>query len=902
MKSPSRTVVTSRLPAQRDVLICGDLTKNRVSRILRGFTYFGFAALALPSFHLSAADAPRTRVSLDADWRFQRDDPADSNGVLDFKKVEKFDMISGSELVKTGTVTTANPGDNPGGDIAYAKPDFDDGAWRKLNVPHDWAIEGPFIQDLPGGSGKRPWAGIGWYRRHFNIPAGATASKKYFVDFDGAMSYSMVWLNGHFVGGWPFGYASFEIDLSPYLKDGDNVLSVRLENPPDSSRWYPGAGIFRNVWLVSTEATHIAHWGVYLTTPKVDDSSATVQIQVRVQNAGGAGAKLVTQIFHADADGKAEGAAIATSAVAAIPQAGDNTIKESPIQLPSPTLWSPEKPNLYVAVTSVSDGKKIVDSCDTTFGVRTIRFDKDQGFFLNGKHVKLNGVCDHQDLGALGDAINVRALQRQIELLKEMGCNAIRTSHNPPAPELLDLCDKMGMVVMDEFADCWRIGKTPNDYNLDFEDWHEKDLRGLIRRDEDHPCVILWSIGNEIPGKTQPAGIQTAHMLADIAHDEDPTRPVTSACDDTRGGYDGYQNAMDVFGYNYKPFEYARFHTANPDIPLFGSETASCISTRGEYVFPVSNNKADGKSDFQVSSYDLYAPRWATPPDAEFEGQDRNPNVCGEFVWTGFDYIGEPTPYDGDTNKPLKFTNAAEKAKADEELKDNGRIQVPSRSSYFGILDLAGFKKDRFYIYQARWRPDYPMAHILPHWTWPDRVGQVTPVHVYTSGDEAELFLNGKSLGRKKKGQYEYRLRWDDVVYEPGELKVIAYKNGQKWAEDTVKTAGPAAKLSLHADRSRIKADGQDLSYVTVKIADKAGLMVPQAGNLVQFDVAGPADIIGVNNGDPTDHDPFQDTQVKAFNGLALVILRSKPGQSGEVTLHAKSDGLAAAEVPVECR
>jgi len=857
------------------------------------------AALALPTFCVQAENSPRERISLDADWRFQKGDPDEAKGKLDFRKVKDFDKPTGSDLVKTGTVSEMKPDENAGADEPYSRPGFDDSGWRQLNVPHDWAIEGPFRQDLPGSTGKLPWAGIGWYRKHFQVP-GDAKSKRYFVDFDGAMSYSMVWLNGKFVGGWPFGYASWELDLTPYIQAGDNVLAVRLENPPESSRWYPGAGIYRNVWLVSTEPTHIAHWGVFVTTPTVEETSATVKVAVRVQNAASSGVNVVTQIFEAGADGQPMGAAIGATKLAAAGQSGDNLIQETPVEVPNPKLWSIETPDLYVAVTSVLENNKVVDRCKTTFGIRTTKFDKDEGFFLNGKHVKLNGVCDHQDLGALGDAINVRALQRQLEILKEMGCNAIRTSHNPPAPELLDLCDRMGMVVMDEFADCWKIGKTQNAYSVVFEDWHEKDLRALIRRDRNHPCVIMWSVGNEIPEQRSPEGLVTAAELVSIAHDEDPTRPATSACDNPASGFNGYQKTMDVFGYNYKPMLYAKFHAANPDKPLYGSETASTISSRGEYFFPVSDNQADGKSDFQVSSYDLYAPRWATIPDTEFKAQDQDSYVMGEFVWTGFDYIGEPTPYDSDTSNLLNYHNPAERAKAEEELKTLGKIQVPSRSSYFGIIDLAGFKKDRFYLYQSKWRPELPMAHILPHWNWPDRVGQVTPVHVYTSGDEAELFLNGKSLGRKKKGPYEYRLRWNDVVYEPGELKVIAYKNGQKWAEDVMKTTGPASQLTLQADRTKIKADGQDLSYVTVKIADQSGLMVPQTSHLVRFDVSGPAEIIAVDNGDPTSHDPFQAKQVKAFNGLALVILRSKAGTPGAVTLHASSEGLTGADLPLQ--
>jgi hypothetical protein len=428
------------------------------------------------------------------------------------------------------------------------------------------------------------------------------------------------------------------------------------------------------------------------------------------------------------------------------------------------------------------------------------------------------------------------------------------------------------MLVMDESFDCWMTGKRPNDYHLLFADWHEKDLRALVRRDRNHPSVILWSIGNEIPEQKQPEGWRLAQHLAGIVREEDRTRPITAAYNDVESGYNGFETAVDVLGYNYKPGEYGKFRQSRPLQPLFGSETASTISSRGEYAFPVVDDQAQGQTaDHQMSSYDLYAPRWATPPDAEFKGHEENPFVAGEFVWTGWDYLGEPTPY--------------------------GHPDDTARSSYFGIIDLAGFKKDRFYLYQAHWRPDLPMAHLLPHWTWPERVGQVTPVHVYTSGDEAELFLNGRSLGRKKKGPLEYRLRWDDVVYQPGELRVVAYKDGKKWAEDVERTAGPAAKLSLQADRRVLAADGRDLAFVTVTIADRRGVPAPRAKNHVKFSLTGPGEIAAVDDGDPTSFEPFQASEHDAFNGLVLGVVRTKPGQAGAITVRAQSDGLAAGEI-----
>jgi beta-galactosidase len=566
------------------------------------------------------------------------------------------------------------------------------------------------------------------------------------------------------------------------------------------------------------------------------------------------------------------------------------------VQIANPKLWDTKNPNLYTAITTIEQNGKIVDQYETVFGIRTVKFDADKGFFLNGEHVKLNGVCDHHDLGALGTAINTRALQRQIEILKEMGDNAIRTSHNPPAPELLELCDRMGMLVMDEAFDTWSRTKNRNDYGRLYADWHEKDLRALVRRDRNHPSVIIWSTGNEIGEQDlRRDGDKISEHLREIVHEEDPSRLVTANCNFPQAGFNGFQKTLDVMGFSYKPHLYARFHKESPTIPEVGSETASCISSRGEYFFPVSNNKDHGKADFQMSSYDLYAPPWATTPDTEFKGQDENPCNAGEFVWTGFDYIGEPTPYNNDVTNLLNFSDPKDKEKMEKELKELGKIKVPSRSSYFGIIDLAGFKKDRFYLYQARWRPDLPMVHILPHWNWPERVGEVTPVHVYTSGDEAELFLNGKSLGKKKKGQYEYRLRWDDVKYEPGQLKAVAYKDGKQWAEAVTKTTGPAAKLTLQPDRKELQADGSDLSFVTVSVADKEGLMVPRSKNRIKFAIEGPGEIVAVDNGDATCHESFQSKEYNAFNGLCLVIVRTKAGQSGAITLKAQSDGLEGA-------
>jgi beta-galactosidase len=574
----------------------------------------------------------------------------------------------------------------------------------------------------------------------------------------------------------------------------------------------------------------------------------------------------------------------------------------------NPKLWSVEKPNRYVAVTTIEQGGKVVDSYETTFGIRTLKFDPDKGFFLNGERLQINGVCNHHDLGALGTAINRRALERQLEILREMGCNAIRTSHNPPAPELLDLADELGFIVMDETFDTWRQPKRrdpnrqPLDYARLFADWHEQDTRMLVRRDRNHPSVFMWSVGNEVAEQGQGEdGAAVVRELVRIVKEEDPTRPTTAAQNNARAG-SPFAAALDGMGLNYQGSrlpnpQYPAFKQSFPDRFVYGSETASTISSRGEYVFPVTTNQygvisgggggrrgggAGGPppgqdvAHHQMSSYDLYFPSWATSPDMEFAAQDRWQYVGGEFVWTGFDYIGEPTPWGGGND--------------------------PSRSSYFGIIDLAGFPKDRFYIYQARWRPNHPMAHLLPHWNWPERIGQATPVHVYTSGDEAELFLNGKSQGRRKKEQFQYRLRWDEVVYQPGELKVVAYRKGKQWATDVMKTTGLATRLLLKADRDQIRADGWDLSFVTATVADKDGLLVPRSTNPITFSVEGPGEIVATDNGDATSFESFQSPDRKAFNGLALVIVRAKAGQTGRITLKAQSEGLRGQELRLRAR
>ncbi|HTQ51916.1 MAG TPA: beta-galactosidase GalB [Candidatus Acidoferrales bacterium] len=867
----------------------------------------------------------REKISIDDGWRFIKGDPtncavsllydirrtqalhrfdaeADGNPALGQSStlaestnptavIKQWILPTGNEFIKDPSQRFVRPDGNLGNGVAYVLPDFDDRSWQRVNLPHDWAIAGPFTHSGGGGMGRLPTAGVGWYRKQLDIPA-ADTGKMIYLDVDGAMSYAVVWLNGRLVGGWPYGYASWRVDLTPYVNPGGtNELAIRLDNPPDSSRWYPGAGIYRNVWLVKTAPVHVGHWGTYITTPMVSSSSATVDLKVTVDNDLKQDAKVSvsTLIFPLNADGEQTGAAVAEMATLTLSiPAGSSAVAAGATTVADPKLWGPppqQHPNRYVAITTLKQGDKVVDVYETPFGIRAIRFDPSEGFFINGEHIPLNGVCDHHDLGALGAAVNYRALQRQLEMLSDMGCNAIRTSHNPPAPELLELADNMGFLVMDEMFDCWQRDKTPNDYHLLFDDWHEPDLRAQIRRDRNSPSVIMWSIGNEVGEQfTGTNGAALARQLCHLVHDEDPTRPTTSAMNWSRPT-DPLPRVLDIIGLNYQGAgirgasgKYPAFHQQFPDKFIFGSETADAMSSRGVYVFPVTTNNSaavgpnsgEDRMHHQVSAYELYAAPFGSSADKVFASQEKNPYVGGEFVWTGWDYLGEPTPFDS------------------------------SRSSYSGIMDLAGFKKDRFYLYQAHWRPDYPMAHILPHWTWPERIGQVTPVHVFTSGDEGELFLNGKSLGRKAKGPYEYRLRWDDVVYEPGTLKVVAYKDGKVWATDEVKTAGAPAALKLAPDRSTIGADGKDLSFITVTVTDLHGLMAPRADNRIHFQIAGPGEIVATDNGDPTDFESFPSHDRQAFNGLCLVIIRGRPGQPGTIHLTAKADGLKLGTVSIK--
>ncbi len=889
-------------------------------------------ALPLPDVASRAAPAARERISINEGWSFFKYATIDQADDLtydvrpDVRHVEKereadarptraLSVEAQQPVLKPWILPTGNafiadparrhvrPAGHPGSDFPFVQQGFDDGGWQRVNLPHDWAVQGPFLEgpdaEVGGGMGRLPSHGVAWYRKALDVPA-SDAGRSIFLEIDGAMSYAMVWLNGSLVGGWPYGYSSWQVDLTPFVLPGArNQLAIRLDNPPNSSRWYPGAGLYRNVWLTKVHRVHVAQWGTFVTASDVSASSARIELELTIDNDSERddAVEAVTQVFALDERGQRAGAAVARFEPLRTPVAAGGSAKvKAAVTLERPRLWGPppsQTPHLYVAVTTLQQGGKLIDEYETRFGVRSLRFDPSRGVLVNDEHIYIQGVNQHHDLGALGAAWNTRAAERQLELLRELGCNAIRMAHNPPAPELLELTDRMGFLVIDESFDVWALKKPPLDFHLIFPEWHEQDMRALVRRDRNHPSVIAWSIGNEVGEQyTGDEGAAIARRLHDITKEQDPTRPTTTsmnfakpdmplprATDFISLNYQG-EGIRDAPGYAHlqgirtSPL-YPAFREAFPDKLIVSSENAAAVSSRGAYLFPVAEGVSapveDGRGGDpnarQVSSYELYTAPFGSSADKVLGSLARHPYVAGGFVWSGWDYLGEPTPY------------------------------YLSRSSYFGVIDLAGFKKDRFYLYQAHWRPELPMAHILPHWTWPDRVGEITPVHVFTSGDEAELFLEGRSLGRKRKGPYEYRLRWDDVRYSPGELKVVAYKDGKRWAEDVAQTTSEPHALSLAADRDVIRADGMDLSFVTLRVADARGRTAPEASSAIQFRISGPGELLATDNGDPTDLTPFPSRERRAFHGLCLAIVRSVAGQPGTIELRATSAGLGAASV-----
>lgn len=785
------------------------------------------------------------------------------------------------------TVTTLKEG----WEFTKGRPDATT-SWEKVRVPHDWAIYGPFdrANDLQtvaveqngetektektGRTGGLPFIGQGTYRTVFEVPD--TANRNITIIFDGAMSNAHVIVNGKEVAYWPYGYNSFYVDVTDAVIPGDNNVIVELENFERASRWYPGAGLYRNVHVVNTDKVHIPTWGTYVTTPYVSSEKASVKMEIEISGTK-KGDKLgvTTEILSP------EGKIVATNNAPFIAQ-GQNHFQNFLIS--QPELWSPENPRLYTARTKIEKNGKIVDCYDTRFGIRKLEYIPEQGFFLNGKATKFKGVCNHHDLGPLGAAVNKSALRHQVELMKDMGANAIRTSHNMPAPELVELCDELGMMLMVEPFDDWSFRpKSPNGYGAFFNEWATDDVTNMVKHYRNNPSVVMWSIGNEVPSQWGPDGVAELTMLQDLVKKLDATRPVTCGMDQIGTVLDnGFAASLDIPGFNYKPQYYNKAFEMLPQKMILGSETASTVSSRGVYHFPVSFEKEHNSvlhPDHQSSSYDNETCDWSNTPDIDFY-MDEQPWVLGQFVWTGFDYLGEPSPYDTDA--------------------------WPSHSSVFGIVDLASLPKDRYYLYRSVWNTEDSTLHILPHWNWKGREGQVTPIFVYTSYPKAELFINGKSQGIREKNdstlQTRYRLMWNETKYEPGEVKVVAYDAvGNKTAEKFLRTAGKPHHLVLTSNRKSLVADGEDLAYITVQVADKNGNIIPTDNRTVNFSVSGAGTFEATANGDPTSLMPFQNPKMNLFSGAATAIVRSAD-KEGEIKFTASTKGVKPATLSLQVK
>ena len=904
-------------------------------------------------------------------------------------------------------------GDTPGAEAAG----FDDSGWEAVRLPHDWAISGPFNPAENGYAAKLPWKGVGWYRKKFTLDKGESDRRVYF-DFDGVMAFPQVYVNGRLAGEWDYGYMSFRVDATEFVRFGErNVIAVRADTRRHGTRWYPGAGIYRKVTMTVCEPVHIAHWGTFVSTPEVGGEAATVRVRSAIENHLDRQSEVGIEVVLFDPDGRA---AVSGGQQGAIPGGGIREFEQR-LAVKKPQRWDITSPRLYTARTIVWIGDKVTDTDVTTFGIRTFGFTADDGFYLNGRRVQLYGVNLHHDQGPLGAAFYRRAMERQLEIMKDMGVNALRTSHNPTSPEMLELCDRMGIVVWDECFDKWN-STSDRERGVDLVEHNTKQLRNFVMRDRNHPSVVVWSIGNEIADiEKNDSGVadEQVRRLGEFVRQHDPTRPVGMGCFIPSAVGTGVLGTLDLTGWNYAR-RYAPYRSRYPDKPIIYSESASALSTRGFYELPLPKGRTQYSKKFQVDSYDLNSAQWSDIADAEFQLMEDDRFVAGEFVWTGFDYLGEPTPFSRE-----------------------------ARSSYFGIVDLCGIPKDRFYLYRSYWRPDVMTVHILPHWNWPERLGKNVPVFVYTNGDSAELFINGKSLGRRSKTserdkpvnfaegkpatagseesdkgnkaacandgnsgtrwcasddsagqwwqvdlgearqigyldvefekearnyQYEiqvstdgasrrtvvtkanwtgddshaghelntearyvrieltrlgrgawasirefgvyaekiessyysvvdkYRLRWLDVVYEPGELKAVAYRDGKAIGQAVMRTAEESAAIRLTSDRKELSATGEDLCYVLVEAVDQKGTLCPLAENLISFEVSGPAEIAAVGNGNPLSLEPFQAAGRKLFYGKAMLILRTKEGQGGKVRVRAESDGLQAWETTLQCR
>ncbi len=806
--------------------------------MLKRKTYLITTVFILFVFFATAQEKARTKIDFDKDWKFKLDSTQQ-----------------------------------------YHEQNINDANWRTLNLPHDWSIEGTFSKDNPAtpGGGALP-GGIGWYRKTFTIPS-TEKNKIVLIDFDGVYRNSEVWINGHSLGVRPNGYISFQYDLTPYLNYGNqpNVIAVKVDNSKQpNSRWYSGSGIYRNVWLVTTNKIHVDHWGTFITTPTVSDKETTVNVLTKVANVAGSAEPITITTTLYDASGKAVAQSSITLGAADKESKAQQTLKVS-----NPKLWSIDEPYLYKAVSQIKSGTQILDTYETPFGIRYFNFDINKGFSLNGKPVKILGVCDHHDLGALGSAINTRALQRQLEILKAMGCNGIRTSHNPPAPELLNLCDKMGFIVMDEAFDMWAKQKTRYDYHLYWKEWHKKDLEDQIMRDRNHPSVFIWSIGNEIPEQWDDPSKDTlarviARELVNIVKALDTTRAITTANNEVSTRNNIIQSgAFDLIGYNYNHQIWDKFHERWPGKKMIVTESTSALETRGYYdLVPFDTIRrwpkrwdlpfTNPNGGYTVSAYDNVSAPWGSTHEESIKALLKSKHVSGMYIWTGFDYLGEPTPY-----------------------------SWPARSSYFGIVDLAGFPKDVYYLYQSIFT-NKPVLHIYPHWNW-KQGDTVDVVSYYNNADEVELFLNGKLLGIRKKSGDDLHVMWR-VKYEPGVIKAISRKDGKVVLTKEIKTAGKPAKIILTADRNNIKADGNDLSFITAKVVDAKGNVVPDADNLIEFTAKGEGEVIATDNGLQTSLEPFKSNKHKAFNGLCLAVVQSKE-KAGTVVVTASAQGLQSTSV-----
>ena len=788
---------------------------------------------------------------------------------------------------------------------AFSQSTFNDVKWQNVTIPHDWAIYGPFdmendIQrtaikqdgqkdaiEHTGRTGGLPFVGVGWYRTTFDLPDFSN-DKKVFIQFDGAMSNPEVFINGQKAGQWHNGYNTFFLDISNWVKNKNNSLAVRLDNLTQMSRWYPGAGLYRNVHIITKNKTHIPIWGVYITTPEIQSKFAKVDINTEFVSENIENIEVETEIFNP------KGEKVAQNKVKSSQYTSNNTINQQ-IFIEFPQLWDIKQPNLYKAITKLYKNGKLEDQTETTFGIRSIEVKPNDGFYLNGKKIKLKGVCLHHDLGALGSAVNEAAIRRQILLMQDMGANAIRTSHNMPAPEYVKIADEMGMLLAVESFDEWAIPKVQNGYHLYFKDWAEKDLTNLVKHYRNNPSVIMWFIGNEVEEQSNIEGSRVARFLQDVIRKYDSTRPISNGMDRPDDILKNNMAAtMDLVGFNYRPFKYEEAYKKLPQQLLLGSETVSTISSRDVYKFPVERKAMAKYPDQQTSSYDVEHCSWSNLPEDNFIYDEELPYMIGEFIWTGIDYLGEPTPY---------------------------YVEWPSHSSYFGAVDLATLPKDRFYLYRSHWNKSEETLHILPHWTWNGREGEVTPIFVYTNYPTAEVFINGKSQGKQTKNlsiplretenpesqktferQKRYRLMWLNTKYEPGSVKVVAYNDkGEAVAEKEIHTAGKPYQIKLTADRNYIKADGKDLAYITVEVVDKEGNVCPNINDLVQFEVKGAGKFRASANGDATSLDLFHEPKMHLFNGKLMAIVQASE-KTGEIIFKAKSQKIKGNQIKIQVK